>query len=205
MHMSWNQENVDFLQGLGKRTITLNDYLKAYYGVEILPYNNTLDEILKKVINRVYEITNEAYNNPSHKYYYAPHKRINEYGNHVEDVLCQAIEDVDGSKAKNLGVGYPDLSAKMRGMFLYPECKISRDIEKASSLRSFYTSVPAERTKKIKNLQDGMHLLFKFEHNGPGVLTGRHKVFDLNGMEYVSEALQQGNDKNVYDCEMIFG
>ena len=93
----------------------------------------------------------------------------------------------------------------MRGMFLYPECKISRDIEKASSLRSFYTSVPAERTKKIKNLQDGMHLLFKFEHNGPGVLTGRHKVFDLNGMEYVSEALQQGNDKNVYDCEMIFG
>jgi hypothetical protein len=30
-------------------------------------------------------------------------------------------------------------------------------------------------------------------------------VFDLNGMEYVSEALQQGNDKNVYACKMLFG
>lgn len=203
--MSWNQDNVDFLRGLGKKTITINDYMKAYYNVEILPYNDILNDTLQKVINRVYEITKEAYGNPSHKYYYAPHKRINEYGNHVEDVLIQAVEDVDGATTKNLGVGYPDVSTILHNIVLYIECKISENIDKVSGMRSFYTSVPAERTKKIKNLQDGMHLLFKFEHDGPGVLTGRHKVFDLNGMEYVSEALQQGSDKNVYACDMIFG
>jgi len=203
--MSWTQENVDFLRGLGKRSITLNDYVKAYYDVEILPYDISLNPILQKVIDRVYEITKEAFDNPQHEYYYAPNRRINEYGNHVEDVLCQAIEDVDGTEAKNLGVDYPDVRTKLGGYFLYPECKISSNIDEVGSMRSFYTSVPAERTKKIKNLQDGMHILFKFHHNGPGVLTGRHKVFDLNGMQYVSEALQQGNDKNVYACKMLFG
>jgi hypothetical protein len=203
--MGWTQENVDFLRSLKKRSITLNDYVKAYYDVEILPYDTSLNPILQKVINRVYEITKEAYNDPTHEYYFASTRRINEYGNHVEDVLCQAIEDVDGNEAKNLGVGYPDVRTTLGGYFLYPECKISKDIDTVGSMRSFYTSVPAERTKKIKDLQDGMHILFKFQHNGPGILTGRHKIFDLNGMEYVSEALQQGNDKHVYACNMLFG
>lgn len=203
--MILNDNNINFLKNQTKRRITLNEYVKAYYDCNIIPYSAQLDTIIKKSCDRVFEITDQASNDPSHKFYYPKNKRINEYGNHVENVLCAAIEEITGNKAKNLGVGYPDVATKVFDYHIYPECKISSDISDVGSMRSFYTTTPAPRTKKIKNLQDGIHLLFKFEHDGPGRLTGRYKVWDLNGLEYTAEgSLQQGNAKDIdRHCKLI--
>ena len=198
------QENVDYLRNQSKRRITLNDYLWAYYEAEITPYDPALNPILQQAIERTLTITAEAYENPDHAYYYPTHKRINEYGNHVENVLCQAIEDVTGSSAENLGVGYPDVRTRLGNHWVYPESKICEDIHKVSSMRSFYSTTPAAKTLKIKQLQTGMFLLFKFEHAGPSRLTGRYRVFDLNGLEYTAEgSLQQGNDRDVFKTKQV--
>jgi hypothetical protein len=203
--MILNENNIAFLKSQSKRRITLNEYVKAYYDANILPYDNALDNVIQKSCARVFEITKAAYNNPSHEFYYSYDKRINEYGNHVENVLCAAIEEITGNSAKNLGVGYPDVRTKIFDYNIYPECKICADIDDVGSMRSFYTTTPAERTKKIKDLHDGIHLLFKFEHDGPGKLTGRYKIWDLNGLEYTAEgSLQQGNAKDIdTHCKVV--
>ena len=199
-----NEENLNYLKSQTKRRITLNEYVKAYYDADILPYDESLNEILQKAIAQTLELTKEAENNPGHPLYYPVNKRINEYGNHVENVLCTAIEEITGNTAKNLGVGYPDVRTNINNYNIYPECKIGPDIDVVGGMRSFYTTTPAARTKKIKNIQDGIHLLFKFEHAGAGRLTGRYRVFDLNGLEYTAEgSLQQGNDKDIYKCNLV--
>ena len=196
--------NVEYLRAQSKRRITLNDYVRAYYDAEIVPYDYSLNEIILKAIERTFELTEEAYRNPTHPCYYDESKRINEYGNHVENVLCRALQEITGNEAKNLGVGYPDVRTSISTHIIYPECKITQDIDEIGSMRMFYTTTPAERTKKIKNLQDGMHLLFKFEHDGPSRLTGRYKMYDLNGLQYTAEgSLQQGNDKDLNETAIL--
>lgn len=198
------EDNIGFLRKQAKRRITLNEYVKAYYDADIIPFDTGLLDILQQAITRTFDITKTAYGDAEHPLHYREGGRINEYGNHVENVLCAAIEEITGVEAKNLGVGYPDVRTAISGYTIYPECKITKDLDEVSGMRSFYTTTPAERTKKIKNLQDGMHLLFKFEHAGPGVLTGRFRVWDLNGLEYTAEgSLQQGNDKDVSKCKLI--
>lgn len=198
------ESNIQYLLAQHKRKITLNEYIKAYYNADILSYDNALDTVLNAAIQRTFELTHAAENNPTHPLYYSSTKRINEYGNHVEKVLCAAIEEITGNPAKNLGVGYPDVKTVINNYNIYPECKIGPNIDVVGSMRSFYTTTPAERTKRIKNIQDGIHLLFKFEHAGPGRLTGRYCVFDLNGLVYTAEgSLQQGNDLDIYKCNLV--
>lgn len=199
-----NPANIDFLRAQTKRKITLNEYVKAYYDVDIVAYDTVLDSVLIAAIQKTFELTQQAENDPAHPLYYPPSKRINEYGNHVENVLCAAIEQITGNGAKNLGVGYPDVRTVVGDYNIYPECKIGPNIDVIGSMRSFYTTTPAPRAKKIKNIQNGIHLLFKFEHAGPGKLTGRYRVFDLNGLVYTAEgSLQQGNDQDIYRCNLV--
>lgn len=187
--------NVEFLRNLENRYITLNDWCEAYYNAKVLLLPIEEHLIFKKITEKAIEIL------PKYPY----NGRINEFGNHMENVLIEAIQIVlDIEEVVNLGSGYPDIHFSLNGKDYYPECKVSgiKTFDKPSSFRMFYTSAPSEKTKKMKNIKDGHHLLFHFEHNmkknGIGSLTGRFKITDLDGFVYKSESIQQGSAKDLY-------
>jgi hypothetical protein len=201
--MDLNLDNVNFLKELSTRRILLREWVMAYYGCNILKYDTSYDELISKVIDKTVELNNIAQSDVYHPLHYRG-SRINEYGNHLENVLCEAITELTGEESENLGVGYPDCRTSLNGIMLYPEVKIGPNLESEGTMRSFYTSVPSKRTAIRKNLKDGMHLLFKFEHAGIGVLTGRCKVVDLYNMEYNAVTKQEGNDLDIFACESIY-
>ena len=83
---------------------------------------------------------------------------------------------------------------------IYPELKISKKIDDINTFRVFYTSTPKESTKKRKAIVDGYHILFHFEHDGPGKLSKKYRVTDLNGFEYTALGnIQQGSYKDLYE------
>jgi hypothetical protein len=171
--------------------ITLNEYIEAYYNSKILPYDSKYDSMVSAIANNVVVI------NPSMPY----EGRINEYGNHLENILCASVEELYGVKAENLGTGYPDIRFNIDGVWFYGEVKIGPDLwKKPDTFRMFYTSTPKPKTIQRKNIQDGYHLLFHFEHAGPGALTGRWRVTDLDGFSYLAYGqIQQGSTKDLYD------
>jgi len=189
--------NVEFLRNLENREITLNDWCEAFYDAKIFPLPteeySLFEQIARKTID-IFKLTNE----------YPYSGRRNEFGNHMENVLIAGVKEVLGIEAKNLGSGYPDVHFEYNGKNYYPECKVGHHLwKKADGFRMFYTSAPKPRTKALKNIKDGHHLLFHFEHgmikDGPGVLTGRFKITDLDGFVYRVEAIQQGNAKDLYE------
>ena len=187
-------KKIEFLRNLENRDITLNDWCEAFYNAKINPLPKEEFEIFKKVAEKTIEILPEfPYNG-----------RRNEFGNHMENVLIEGVKRVLGVEGKNLGSGYPDVHFEYEGKNYYPECKVGKDIfAKPNGFRMFYTSAPKARTKELKNIQDGHHLLFHFEHgmeeDGEGSLTGRFKITDLDGFGYRVEAIQQGNAIDLYE------
>jgi hypothetical protein len=187
-------KNIDVethLLSQGEIRITLNDYIRVYYGVQILPLPKNLYDFIKTVMDYV------LVHNDEMPYF----GRINEYGNHMEKVFIEALtKHFPDVKAEKLGGGYPDTRIKINNTWIYPEIKIAKDVYEVGSFRSFYTSRPKDVTKNIKNIQDGSHLLIHFEHNGPGRLTGRYRVSDMDGYEYTSYGCkQEGNTKDLYE------
>lgn len=186
--------NVEFLRSLENRKITLNDWCEAYYNAKVLSLPSNEHDLFKKVAEKAIEILPEF-----------PYRgRVNEFGNHMENVLIEAIKRILNVEAINLGSGYPDVYFTYNGKNYYPECKIGKNIfDKPSSFRMFYTSAPSKRTKKIKKIKDGYHLLFHFEHDmkqtGVGSLTGKFKITDLDGFVYKNESIQQGSGKDLYE------
>ena len=192
--MSISQSNVELLRSLEKREITLNDWCMAYYNAEIIPLPQEEYELFGEVARTTIELLPEY-----------PYKgRVNEFGNHMENVLIAGIKKVLGADSVNLGTGYPDVYFEYNGKHYYPESKVGADLsKKPDGFRMFYTSAPAQSTKVTKNIQDGHHVLFHFEHGMPkggktGILTGRYKVSDLDGFRYKTEAIQQGSAIDIY-------
>lgn len=182
--------NVEFLRQLSKpRKITLNDWAMAYYDAQVLPYDGTAFDTIVAAINESVRRVNDGEESYS--------GRINEFGNFMEDVFCSAFSELSGTETKNLGTGYPDANANIDESNFYFEFKTRGDFDKSDSFRSFFTSAPSDRTKARKNLKDGFHLLIAFETNGPGALTGRTYLKDLNGYEYTVENIQQGSNKTM--------
>lgn len=180
-----------YLLNQQERRITLNDYIRVYYGAQVLPLPENLHDFIKTVMDRVVEINDEL------PYY----GRINEYGNHMEKVFIEVLRRYFPEvTAEKLGSGYPDTRININGVWVYPEIKIAEDVYEVSGFRTFYTSTPKDKTKNRKNIQDGSHLLIHFEHDGPGRLTGRYRVSDLDGYEYTSlGSIQQGNTIDLYE------
>ena len=203
MHDDLNWDNIKFLKELSTRRITLREWLMAHYECDIIKYDDRFDNLISEIIHKTVEINDMAQSDVNHPLHYKG-SRINEYGNHLENVLCEAITQITGEQSENLGTGYPDCRTSIGGMMLYPEVKIGPNLDEQGSMRSFYTSVPKEKTKTRKNLKDGMHLLFKFEHDGIGKLTGRCKVVDLYEMEYEAVTKQEGSDKDIFACETVY-
>ena len=185
--------NIEFLRNLEKIEITLNDWCEAFYNAKIIPLPKEEYQLFNEVARATIQLL------PKFPYT----GRRNEFGNHMEDVLIAGIEQVLGAEAKNLGTGYPDVHFEYNGKHYYPESKVGKDLwKKPDGFRMFYTSAPKQVTKAKKNLQDGHHILFHFEHgmetDGEGVLTGRFKISDLDGFKYKVEAIQQGSAIDLY-------
>jgi len=185
-------DNITYLKSQKKQKITLNDYISAYYDSEIL-------EVTQDMIGFLSHIAEQTIIKNGEMEY---HGRINEYGNFIENVMVNAIKTYYGDDViiEMLGTGYPDLRLIIGEKIIYPELKISSNIDDVKSrFRVFYTSTPEEKTKLRKNIQDGYHILFHFEHSGPGQLTGRYKVTDLCNFEYMSHGnIQQGSYYDIY-------
>lgn len=185
-------DSVTYLKEQKERRITLNDFVMAYYDSLILPIEDELLPFLKDLVDITFEMNERL-----------PYVgRINEYGNHLEEVMLEAIQEKYGKSVtvEKLGSGYPDLRINYQGKMLYPELKISKDIDALTTFRVFYTSTPKEITKNRKDIKNGYHVLFHFEHLGPGSLSGRFKVTDLNGFEYTALGnIQQGHYKDLYE------
>lgn len=182
--------NIEYLKNQGERRIKLNEFILAYYDANVIPLPSEFNSFIRDIVMFTIEM-NES----------MPYEgRINEYGNHLEKILVEAINsNYDDINAENLGSGYPDTRFTYKGVNIYPEVKINPNVYETDSFRTFYTSTPKDRTKNIKSIKDGCHLLFHFEHNGPGILTGRYRVSDLDGYEYTSMgSIQQGNTKDLY-------
>ena len=176
-------------------SITLNDYVEAYYEKNILQFDTKYTEIITKISEKVVEL------NPT-----MPYKgRINEYGNHLENTVVAAINEVCGEVedlgAMTLGSGYPDICFKFDKKWFYIEVKIGPNLwGKPSSFRMFFTSTPKDIVAQRKDIQHGYHLLFHFEHNGPGELTGRYRITDLDGFLYHAHGRkQEGSSKDLYE------
>ena len=191
-----NQDNVEMLRNLPHKVdISLNDWCMAFYNAKIFPLPEEEYELFGEVAKTTIELLPEY-----------PYKgRVNEFGNHMENVLIAGIKKVLGADSVNLGTGYPDVYFKYNGKHYYPESKVGQDLSKEpDGFRMFYTSAPAEKTIKTKNIQDGHHILFHFEHAMPkgskvGALSGNFKVSDLNGFRYKTENIQQGSAKHIYN------
>lgn len=207
--MTYNPQIVETLRKLNSFEMTLNDYIKAYYDAEVLPFPSELKTTINQVIDKVMVICKDAENDTDHPFFYHRSKRINEFGNHLEDVVCEAIKQITGNEADNLGTGYPDVRTQIQEWNIYPECKTTQDIDEHTTMRTFYTSLPSERTKKRKNIKDGVHLLFTFEHDGDSNhsqgrgLTGRYTIRDLCGFKYYMVVKQEGNGVDIAKCPII--
>ena len=181
------------MQPTAPLSITLNDYIEAYYGAKILPFNPKYKEIITHISNQVVEL------NPKMPY----QGRINEYGNHLEKTVVASIKKVCGKEigAKTLGSGYPDICFKFDKRWFYIEVKIGPNLwGKPSSFRMFFTSTPKDIVAQRKDIQHGYHLLFHFEHNGPGELTGRYRITDLDGFLYHAHGRkQEGSSIDLYE------
>lgn len=186
-----NQENVKLLRSLTGTSISLNDYVMAYYNSEILEFPKEKIEIIKTIVEESIQVYRET------PYY----GRVNEMGNHMEGCLDWAIKRLRIGLSKKLGTGYPDNCSIIKE-FEYPiymDPKVSENICDYSGFRMFYTSIPAESTRKRKNISDGYHLLINYEHDGKNNLTGRYKISDLDGFVYYMVNKQEASAKDIYE------
>jgi len=173
-------DNVTYLKEQVERKITLNDYVKAYYDCDILPFPPEKNNLVNQIAILAIEYKNKHLN--TYK------RRINEQGNDQEEHLKNSMNNILNGIFKLLGTGYPDVGGKAEELEfpLYCDSKIRKNLIDKESIRSFYTSTPAKKTKNKKDLKTGYHLLFIFEHDGNGKLTGKYRVSDLNGFIYTS-------------------
>ena len=185
-------DSVTYLREQKERRITLNDFVSAYYNCDILQVTPDLHDFLLDIVYLTIQMNGKL-----------PYKgRINEYGNHLEEVMLRALQEKYKEQiiVEKLGSGYPDLRLQYGEIMIYPELKISKKIDDINTFRVFYTSTPKESTKKRKAIVDGYHILFHFEHDGPGKLSKKYRVTDLNGFEYTALGnIQQGSYKDLYE------
>ncbi len=179
------------LRSLTGTSITLNDYIKAYYDAEIIDFPKEKLELIKTIVDTSIDVYREN-----------PYKgRVNEMGNYMEECLHKAILKLDIGSSRKLGTGYPDNCSTLNDLkhLLYMDPKVSENIFNYNGFRMFYTSTPAELTKKRKNIVDGYHLLVNYEHDGKNNLTGRYKITDLDGFTYYMVNKQEASAKDIYE------
>lgn len=190
-----NMEDVTRLKLAHQRRISLQSWTYANYDSYIYEYDGSLNNVLEKSCLQVIDKVNKKT-----VVYESNSERVNEFGNKTEDWLVEELIN-NGLNAKKLGgSAYPDLNIEHDSLNYYIECKTASKLISNSSMRTFYTTTASSRTKKIKDIKTGFHLLCLFETKGRGKnveYTGNFIVYDLADFIYTDCGwIQQGSAKD---------
>lgn len=150
-----------------KDKIRFSDLIEERTGYKVLPLT---DDIKKDII---------PYIEQAIKNYNAGeiwNKRVNEFGNHMEDVLRNTdvtrFSKPTKKNGKKQNTGYPDLKFVSNNTIVYPEIKVLKKGSDAGEMRSFYLST----FDKVTN--DAVHIVIGFEHIDKQ-LTGKYHIIDM--------------------------
>ncbi|MDC0325213.1 hypothetical protein OAM01_00475 [bacterium] len=137
--------------------------------------------------------------------------RINEVSRDFEDALRLVLDDQKdwtcdiplNASGKQQRAGYPDLVLlhSPTGRRVYLDPKVYGELQRASSLRTFYYE-PKSATTKI--LHDAMHLLIGFEHDGAGGGKWRFVNWSIIDMSQVKVRLKlefQTSNRELYKSQ----
>ena len=102
--------------------------------------------------------------------------RVNEFGNHMEEVLRNTnpakFSKPKKSNGKKQSTGYPDMTHMFSDIVIYDEIKILNESSELSDMRSFYMSTFDKITS------DAVHIVIGFEHVDKK-LTGKYHIVDM--------------------------
>lgn len=102
--------------------------------------------------------------------------RVNEFGNHMEEVLKKTdptkFSKPSKSNGKKQSTGYPDLKHALNHIIIYDEVKVLNKGSDLSDMRSFYMSTFDKITS------DAVHIVIGFEHVDKK-LTGTYHIVDM--------------------------
>ena len=122
--------------------------------------------------------------------------RVNEFGNHMEEVLRKTnpnrFSKPTKSNGKKQSTGYPDLKFPSNDVVVYPEIKILNAGTKDGALRSFYLSTFDKITS------DAVHIVIGFEHIDKK-LTGKYHIVDMKDKTLTIKVEFACNNKELYN------
>jgi hypothetical protein len=143
------------------------DIIKSQAGYDVLPLN---DQIIQDITPFIQQAIANYNSGPIWA------GRVNEFGNHMEDVLRKTdptrFTKPTKANGKKQSSGYPDLKFPSNNVVVYPEIKIYNQGSDLSDLRSFYLSTFDKITS------DAVHIVIGFEHVDKR-LTGKYHIIDM--------------------------
>lgn len=121
--------------------------------------------------------------------------RVNEFGNHMEDVL-RSTDSTRFTKpkkknGKKQSTGYPDLQFISNNICVYPEIKVLKSGSEDGAMRSFYISTFDKVTS------DAVHIVIGFEHIDKK-LTGKYHIVDMSNKTLTVKVEYACGNKEIY-------
>lgn len=193
--------------------IPFADVIQAVAGKEVLPVERE-DERQRRLLREIGRVVDRVLvelNGPEHPIHQVG--RINEVSGHIEDLLVEKLNRVDGMEAgvplnasgRAQRAGYPDIRIMDTGSgrVFYLDPKLYAAGSETSTFRTFYFE-PKVETNKI--LDDAVHLILGIEHGGRK--QGRWefrgwKLADLAKFEVRLKAEFQAGNRDLYQPEAI--
>jgi hypothetical protein len=150
-----------------KTKVKFADIIESQSGYKVLPLT---DDIVKDIVPFVEQAIVNYNAGPIWS------GRVNEFGNHMEEVLRKTdptkFNKPTKSNGKKQATGYPDLKCVSNNIVVYDEIKILNQGSDASDMRSFYLSTFDKITS------DAVHIVIGFEHVNKK-LTGKYHIIDM--------------------------
>lgn len=150
-----------------KDKVIFADIIQSQSGYKVLPLT---DDIVKDIIPFVEQAIANYNSGPVWP------GRVNEFGNHMEEVLRKTdptrFTKPTKANGKKQATGYPDLKFLSYNIVVYPEIKILNQGSDDSDMRSFYLSTFDKITS------NSVHIVVGFEHVNKK-LTGKYHIIDM--------------------------
>lgn len=168
-----------------KEKSVFSDLIKANSKFQVLPLTNDIRKELEPLVEQAIQDYNSG---PVFS------GRINELGNHMEDVLRKTSSKFSKpakATGKKQSTGYPDLKFDSSNGLVYTEVKVLSDTSANSDMRSFYLS------SFDKITSDAVHVVVGFEHQEK-VLTGKYHIVDMSNKILTVKLEHACSNKELY-------
>jgi len=198
--MKWPFFVITAVWGIGTALCAapLHEVIQQLYGETVLPYDRSQSEWLEVALEDALERINaEGVTAP----------RVNEVGNAVEDVVCEALRragfEADRPMTRSghrRAAGYPDIEASRGEDAFYFEIKTYHPSTEDSSQRTFYLS-PSDDPKVT---HPAFHLVIAFameEREPDRYFARRVRVVDLHDLPVKLKLEYNANNRNLYGNE----